>query len=432
MYWWQHAAALVNAEEVKRFGFITTNSLKQTFNRRIVQQAIDHGLHLAFAIPDHPWVDAADGAAVRIAMTVGTAEKNGAGLLLTVTDEREAGGEGLEVTLETRSGKLHADLRMGADVADAKPLRANEEISNRGFCLFGAGFIVSPEEAAKLEAEAPIKDYRNGRDLTDRPRGVKVIDLFGLTAEDTRSRYPATYQWVFERVKPERDTNNRESRRKNWWLFGEPNPKLRAQLNGLPRYIATVETAKHRIFQFLDADIAPDNKLICIASDDGYTLGVLSSSVHVAWVLAAGSTLEDRPVYVKTTCFETFPFPIATPEQQTRIGHLAEQLDAHRKRQQAQHATLTLTGMYNVLAKIRSGEPLTAKTKPSTNKAWSASCKPCTTNSTPPSSKPTAGPTFQPPFPRTPRVFPAGRRRESRRLVTRLPARHFLRSPARA
>jgi len=365
MYWWQHAAALVNAGAVQRFGFITTNSLKQTFNRRIVQQALDSGLHLAFAIPDHPWVDSAYGAAVRIAMTVGSATKNGDGRLLTVTGEREAGGEGLEVTLDSRSGKLHADLRMGAEVSDAKPLRANEDISNRGFCLFGAGFIVASEEAARLEADAPIKDYRNGRDLTDRPRGVKVIDLFGLTAADVRSRYPATYQWVYERVKPERDTNKRESRRKNWWLFGEPNPKLRVQFAGLPRYIATVETAKHRTFQFLDTAIAPDNKLICIALDDAYPLGVLSSAVHVVWALAAGSNLGvgNDPVYVKTRCFETFPFPDATPDQQARIRALAEQLDAHRKRQQAQHPTLTLTGIYNVLAKIRTGEALTAKDK---------------------------------------------------------------------
>jgi hypothetical protein len=45
--------------------------------------------------------------------------------------------------------------------------------------LHGAGFIVTPEEAAPLEADAPIKPYRNGRDLTDRPRGVKLIDLYG-------------------------------------------------------------------------------------------------------------------------------------------------------------------------------------------------------------------------------------------------------------
>jgi hypothetical protein len=366
MFWWHHAAQQVATGQAERFGFITTNSLKQTFNRRIVQGAMDNGLSLAFAVPDHPWVDSADGAAVRIAMTVGSAQENGHGTLLTVTEEHDSGGEGLSVTVDSRNGLIHADLRIGADVARAGALRANEEISNRGFCLFGAGFIVTPEDAAKLEADSPIKHYRNGRDLTDRPRGVKVIDLFGLTVEAVRSDYPATFQWVLERVKPERDNNKRESRRKNWWLFGEPNPKLRLQLAGLPRYIATVETAKHRIFQFLDANIAPDNKLICIASDDAYTLGILSSSTHYSWAKANSSSIGmfiGDVVYVKTRCFETFPFPTISLEQQTRIADLAEQLDAHRKRQQAQHAALTLTGIYNVLAKIRAGEPLTVKDK---------------------------------------------------------------------
>jgi hypothetical protein len=99
--------------------------------------------------------------------------------------------------------------------------------------------------------------------------------------------------------------------------------------------------------------------------DDAYTLGVLSSLPHVSWALAAGNRLGvgNDPVYVKTRCFETFPFPAATPEQQTRIRDLAEQLDAHRKRRQAAHPELTLTGMYNVLEKLRSGETLTPKDK---------------------------------------------------------------------
>jgi hypothetical protein len=136
-------------------------------------------------------------------------------------------------------------------------------------------------------------------------------------------------------------------------------------LAGLPCYIATVETAKHRVFQFLDATIAPDNKLICIAHDDAWVLGVLSSHVHIAWALAAGGHLGvgNDPVYVKTACFEKFPFPAATPEQQATIRDLAERLDAHRKRQQAAHPDLTLTGVYNVRQKLRSGEPLTAKDK---------------------------------------------------------------------
>jgi hypothetical protein len=331
-------------------------------------------LSLAYAIPDHPWVDSANGAAVRIAMTVGApggVENSGEGCLLTVTAERETGGEGLEVELSERIGLIHADLSIGANVAAAKPLRANGGISSPGFKLHGAGFIVTPEEADQLEVDAPIKPYRNGRDLTDRPRGVKLIDLFGLTAEAVRERYPATFQRVLERVKPERDHNARATYRDNWWIFGEPRKDLRPALANLPRYIATVETAKHRLFQFLDAAIAPDNKLICIALDDAYTLGVLSSRVHVAWALAAGGWMGvgNDPVYNKSKCFDAFPFPVVTPEQQARIRDLAEQIDAHRKRVLAAHDELTLTGLYNVLEKLKivgagdtaSAAPLTAK-----------------------------------------------------------------------
>ena len=60
-----------------------------------------------------------------------------------------------------------------------------------------------------------------------------VIDLFGLTAEEVRARFPAVYQWVYERVKPERDQNNRASYRNNWWIHGEPRAALRPALAGL-------------------------------------------------------------------------------------------------------------------------------------------------------------------------------------------------------
>ena len=364
MFWWHHAADLTRRGEVKRFGFITTNSLKQTFNRRVLEHHLNAQppLALAWAIPDHPWVDAASGAAVRIAMTVGQ-PGDAPGTLQTVVAEGGAEADAVHIELTEKTGRIHADLSIGADVVGAKALRANEGLGNRGFQLIGAGFIVTPDETAHLQPCDRIRPYRNGRDLTDQPRGVSVIDLFGLTADETRSRYPAAYQWVLERVKPERDQNNRAGYRNNWWLFGEPRKDMRASLTGLPRYIATVETAKHRTFLFLDAAIAPDNMLVCIALADAYALGVLSSQVHVVWALAAGGTLEDRPRYNKSRCFDPFPFPAASPEQQARIAALAEQLDTHRKRQQAAHPDLTLTGMYNVLAKLRSGEPLTAKDK---------------------------------------------------------------------
>lgn len=56
-----------------------------------------------------------------------------------------------------------------------------------------------------------IRQYCNGRDQTASPRDVMVIDLFGLGADKVRQKYPAAYQWLVEKVKPERDQNNRKS-----------------------------------------------------------------------------------------------------------------------------------------------------------------------------------------------------------------------------
>ncbi len=371
MFWWHHAAAQVAAGHTRRMGLITTNSLRQTFNRRVVQAALDKCTHLLMAIPDHPWVDGANGAAVRIAMTV-LAPGAGEGQLLTVVDEQPGEHGEMAVTLTERLGMVHADLTSGANVAAALALRANENLSNRGVQLFGAGFIVTPQDAKALHSPALIRDYRNGRDLTAEPRNVMVIDAFGLTAEQLRAEHPAVYQWLQEKVKPERDQNNRATYRDNWWFFGEPRKVLRKQLAGLPRYIATVETSKHRTFQFLDASILPDNMLVAIALNDAYALGVLSSQSHIAWALATGSRLGvgNDPRYNKTRCFETFPFPDEdtglTPPLRERIAQLAEQIDAHRKRvlaPESGNTGLTLTGIYNVLAALREGRALTAKEK---------------------------------------------------------------------
>ena len=374
MHWWHRAASSVRLGASRRFGLITTNSLRQTFNRRVVesQLAAKPPLTLTFALADHPWVNTSDGAAVRIAMTVGSAEASEGRLFTVEAEETDADGE-VKVRLLELRGQISANLRLGAELGSLHSLHANARICSPGVKLHGAGFIVTRAEAAALGLgsipglDRHLRDYRNGRDLMSRPRDALVIDLFGLTAEGVRTRMPAVYQWVAERVKPERDHNNRATYRDNWWIFGEPRRELRPALVGLTRYIATPVTSKHRTFEFLDATVLPDDALMCVASVDALHLGVLGSSLHVEWALRTGSTLEDRPRYIKSECFETFPFPSddtgLTPVLADRIRDLAEQLDAHRKSRQAAFADVTLTGLYNVLAKLRAEEPLSAKEK---------------------------------------------------------------------
>jgi hypothetical protein len=381
MYWWQRAAELARTGKIRRFGLITTNSLPQVFNRKVVAQNLSAApsaklapLSLIFAIPDHPWLKSAlsdgqaatDHAAVRIAMTVGERGEH-IGHLYRVKSEGDTSAEGTDVELTEQAGRIFADLRIGSDVAGATPLKSNEDLCCRGVVLHGAGFIVTPEQATSLglgktgELEKYIRPYVNGRDLTGRSRNVMVIDLFGMTASEVRKKFPEVYQWVFDHVKSERDQNREPFIRDNWWVFGRPRPELRAPLAGLTRYISTVETAKHRVFVLLDSSILPDNKLVNFALSDALSLGVLSSRIHVSWALASGGHLGvgNDPVYVKTSCFDKFPFPDCSEAAKQTIGEIAERLDAHRKRQQQLHPTLTLTEMYNVLEKLRANEEFT-------------------------------------------------------------------------
>jgi hypothetical protein len=188
-------------------------------------------ISLAFAIPDHPWVDSADGAAVRVAMTIGVAG-NVQGVLQKVIREVDSpNDEATGVTLSTQAGKLFEDLTTGADVASALVLIANEAVAGMGVKLHGMGFVVTEGEAKNLGLgrhtglEQHIKPFINGRDLMQS--------------------------------------------------------------------------------------------------------------------------------YNHADCFNKFPFPASTPAQQEKIRALGEQLDAHRKRQQAAAPRLTMTGMYNVLERVR-------------------------------------------------------------------------------
>jgi hypothetical protein len=265
-------------------------------------------------------------------------------------------------------GRINSDLTVGVDMTSASKLLANEGICHDGVKLHGRGFIVRPAEALYLGlgqragAENVIRHYLNGRDLNQHSRGVMVIDLFGLEAEEVRRQFPEIYQHLLVAVKPIRDQNRRPSRRSNWWLFGENQPAMRAAVAELGRFIATADTARHRIFQFLDENVVCDDKVVICASADGFVLGVLSARFHVVWANKAGVRLGvgNDPVYASNRCFDPFPFPSADHVQKHRIRLAAEDLDSHRKCVIAEHPYLTLTSIYNVLERVRGGVALDA------------------------------------------------------------------------
>jgi hypothetical protein len=199
-----------------------------------------------------------------------------------------------------------------------------------------------------------------------RPRGVYIIDLFGLSEADVRQRFPLIWQRLNETVRIDRQeqvdqspTKDAKEYLKHWWLFGKPREELRAATKGLERLIVTGETSKYRFFEFFSANTIADNMIRVIASDDAYDLGVLSSHIHTIFSLRKGGWMGvgNDPRY-QAECFTAFPFPDAADPQKERIRALAEELDALRTKVLAEHDFLTMTRLYNVREKLKSGELL--------------------------------------------------------------------------
>jgi hypothetical protein len=322
---------------------------------------------------DQPWIN--EGAAVRVSLVCfGQPPSPPAPLpaasVAALATVRPPAGEGSEVS-PSPGGRgvgvrgawldgqpvagIHADLTGrplgqdggGVDLTKAKPLA-----DNSGICFMGAskkGPFDIPGDLARAWLKRPnphgrpngevLRPLWNGLDLTRRPRDQWVVDFGTGMSEREAALYEAPFEYVLKHVKSEREKNNRESYRKFWWRHAEPRPGMRAALTGLPRYIATPEVAKYRLFVWMRSAILPDQKLYAVARADDVIFGILHSRFHELWSLGVCTWhgAGNDPRYTPTTTFETFPFPegvLTDSDPDTRypaIAQAARRLDELRE-----------------------------------------------------------------------------------------------------
>lgn len=223
MYWCYKAVQLVATGATRRFGFITTKALIQDYSRPVLEKYIDHdkSLTIIMAIPDHPWVEEGDGAAVRVTMTVGARcnATNGKAMLGVVTHED---GNADNVQIEWRPvDSINSSLTAGVNTKAASPLRANLGLCYQGVVPAGDEFKLSPQELNELgvaqdSLPAYVKKYIIGRDLVQKPESKHIIDFYGLTDQEAASVFPLDYQRLLDTVYHQRKQNNRATYRDNW------------------------------------------------------------------------------------------------------------------------------------------------------------------------------------------------------------------------
>lgn len=297
MYWLEKARIQIANGQTQYAGFVSTNSVRGGSNQKTLAKIIETS-QIFEAWSDEEWVNA--GAAVRVSLVC-------------------FGKHTSEIKLNNQVvSHINADLTSGneANLTSAKQLAENKGVALSGFKMNGSFDVPFEQAQAWLSQPNPngkpnidvLHPYCNAKDITSRDRNQWVIEFTGLT-ETEAALYEKPFKQVLTQVKPQRASKREAYLIEKYWLHERPRPEMRTAIRGLGRFIATPMVSKYRLFVWLPEIKIPENAAIVIARNDDTTFGILHSRFHELWSLRMGTSLEDRPRYTPTTCFETFPFP---------------------------------------------------------------------------------------------------------------------------
>lgn len=206
-------------------------------------------------------------------------------------------------------------------------LVANLDKSFKGSCVYGTGFILTPEEAESLIQKDPrnklvLYPYLGGEDLNTHPEGKPsrwVINFhdWELSPEtDSKGKggpyasdFPDCLEIVERLVKPEREKVNRKIYSNKWWQFAEKQPSLYQTIAPLKRVLIRSRISNTNAITFVPTDIIMSEATVIFAFDDYANFAILQSHIHTEWVVKYASTMRKDIRYTPSDCFETFPFP---------------------------------------------------------------------------------------------------------------------------
>jgi type I restriction-modification system DNA methylase subunit len=322
VYWFRKAHDHLKAGQ--RAGLVGTNSVSQNRGRaESLEYIAANGGVITDAVSTQDWPGEAT-----VEVSLVNWVKNPTELPATYSLDGALLGEPISPSLRPLS----------QSVDRATDLDRNARHAFIGPVINGKGFLLDEDEALELSRKgsqwaAVIRPYLVGEDILSRPdHGPSrwVIDFGFRSLEECESDFPEAIEIARKRVKPHRDHVRRAVYREKWWRFAEPIKEMREQLEGRARYIAAPAQGKRIICAWQEPRTCPSNMTIVFAFDDDYSMGLLLSCAHTAWIHARSSTLRHDLRYTPTTVFMSFPWPDRTPESEEAVGAAAAALISHR------------------------------------------------------------------------------------------------------
>lgn len=300
-------------------GLIATNSISETDTLRGgLLPVTENGGVIYRASTNDPWPGAAS---VHIAtVNIRKGDFNGAKFL-----------DGVQVE------SIAPDLTTGQLFSTPRRLKDNFSKGFKGVDFGGTGFILNHSEIAEIRRSCPdecrfLWPLINAQDVTSIPSQTparSIINFSGMELDEVRSAAPTLLSIVEERVKPHRAEAKSKIHREKWWLYFWPRPELYSRLEGQNFVIVNPVVAKWTTFSLLPAHAVFSNALNVFPIEDHALLAILQSTIHSDWAVTYGSSMEQRPRYNPSDCFETFPFPAKWADHEV-LRDIGKTYSSHR------------------------------------------------------------------------------------------------------
>lgn len=337
------------------FGLLAVNTIAEGDTRQVGLEAmLSMGAVIHAAYPNEPWPGKAAVVISRVHIHKG--EWHG------------------ERSLLGRPARFISAFLSDVEEWSPKRLKANEGIVFVGSYVLGMGFVISSDEAHRMLDADPknaevIFPYVNGEDINSDPeqRPSRWVINFWDWPEECAKEYKLPWQWIEERVKPERQRLNdsgeyalRNPLPVRWWQYADKRPALYHAIGRGRRFVhhpngwSLGSTPLARVFcisrvtKFIAPAITPSDyvwseRLIVFGSDSAPLLGILFSQFHEVWVRKNASTFETRLTYTPSDAFETLPFPSELPDE---LGLISDRY-ADARSKICREKRFGLTDVYN-------------------------------------------------------------------------------------
>ncbi|MDN2660131.1 lactate dehydrogenase [Neptunomonas sp. CHC150] len=209
----------------------------------------------------------------------------------------------------------------------------------------GGNLVLSAGEKQSLLADSPEATEIVGR-LVGGQELIKGVMRYALIIPDDKLEKAASVPFIKKRLEAVRDMRASSSKKSTQVLANTPHKFDETRFKKVKKLVVAQLSSESRDYYpcdiFSESDVAMAPSLV-IYKPDAWTLSLLVSKMHLAWVAAICGKLETRYRYSNVLGWNTFPAPKLTEKNKEDLTKCAEDILLAREA----HFPATIADLYD-------------------------------------------------------------------------------------